>query len=70
MQNSVPEMMAELNDVLRNTVIANDAPGSILHDFQATLDFVAETTPILTKSLLLPLKALKPLNLRLQRQID
>ena len=44
-------------------------PAAILHDYQATLDFVDEVMPALTKSLLLPLATLPPLNLRLQRQI-
>ena len=70
MRTPVPKMTPELDGVLRDTVIANSAPGSILDDFQTALDFVHETTPLLTKSRLLPLKALKPLHLRLQRQIE
>ena len=70
MRNSIPNMTSELEDILRNTVIGDDGPGSILHDFQTALDFVDEVMPALTKSLLLPLNALQPLNLRLQRQIE
>ena len=57
MRNSVPKMTPEVDGVLHNSVIAEDAPGSILHDFQTVLDFVDEVTPALTKSLLLPMNA-------------
>lgn len=70
MRNSIPNMTSELEAILRNTAIAQDGPGSILHDFQTALDFIDEVVPALTKSLLLPLAVLQPLNLRLQRQIE
>lgn len=55
--------------VLRKTVITNDEPGLILHDFQVLLDFVAEEAPSLTKTHLFPSKVLEALNERLSRSI-
>lgn len=70
MQKSNPKMTAELEELLRNTAITQEAPGCILRDFEFMLDFVDREAPSLTKSHLLSLKDLTPLNQNLHRQIE
>lgn len=48
--------------LLRTTSIDDQHPGSILRDFQALINFVAETGPQLTTTLQLPMRSLEPLN--------
>ena len=64
------ELTSALETVLRDTVITDDSPGTLLHDFQTMLDFVRETEPTLTQSQLLKLQSLRPLNTALKRSID
>jgi hypothetical protein len=70
MEKPMPKMTPELEDVLRNTVITKEDPGSLLHDFEFMLDFVDTVMPTLTKSHLLSLKDLSPLNQNLHRHIE
>lgn len=51
--------------LLRNSVIDEHKPGSILRDFAAILDFISENEIPLTATHLLALKVLAPLNERL-----
>ena len=62
--------ISQPEDVLRNTAITEKEPGTILHDFQVMLDFVAEYGAALTNAHMLPMKALIPLNERLARPIE
>jgi len=55
---------------LRITPVTDERPGLILHDFQVMLDFVAEESPALTKTHLLPSKTVLSLNGRLSRRIE
>ena len=70
MQNSFAEMSPKLEGILRNTAITEDAPGYVLRDFEGMLDFVDTAAPTLTKSHLLSLKDLIPLNQSLHRKIE
>lgn len=70
MQKSIPKMSPELEDILRKTAIADEAPGYVLQDFNLMLDFVDTVAPSLTKSHLLTLKDLTPLNQNLHRKIE
>lgn len=56
--------------ILQQTTVDMNTPGSILHDFEAVLDFVVTKRPSLTKNHQLPMKALAPLNERLQQPIQ
>jgi hypothetical protein len=58
-------LTAAQKQLLRNTVIDEHKPGSILRDFAAILDFISEDGIPLTATHLLPLKVLAPLNERL-----
>ena len=64
------DFLSQHEETLKNTVITNESPGSILHDFQVLLDFVAEATPQLTNAQILPMKVLEPLNEQLTRRIQ
>ncbi|MEZ4870538.1 MAG: plasmid pRiA4b ORF-3 family protein [Caldilineaceae bacterium] len=57
-------------EVLRNTLIDQQHPGSLLQDFAMLLTFIHENAPQLTGTLLLPLKVLEPLNARLAHPIQ
>jgi hypothetical protein len=70
MQNPIPSMTPELDDILHNTAITEEAPGTVLFDFGQMLDFVETRAPSLTKSHLLSLKDLTPLNQDLHRKIE
>jgi hypothetical protein len=63
-KSSMPET------VLRSTVISNEAPGPIVHDFQVILNYIAEAPPQLTDALMLPTKVIKPLNEQMIRRIE
>ncbi|MFN8493479.1 MAG: plasmid pRiA4b ORF-3 family protein [Caldilineaceae bacterium] len=56
--------------LLRTTVVDDQHPGPLLHDFEILLDFVEETRPQLTGTLLLPLRVLEGLNAQLARPLQ
>ena len=56
--------------LLRTTAIDDLHPGSILRDFQALINFVAETGPQLTTTLQLPMRGLGPLNSLMTRPLQ
>lgn len=64
-----PKLTNARKDVLHQTRITADEPGSILRDFETLLTFVEETTPRLTGTRLLPLKTLRPLNEQMTQPI-
>ncbi len=64
------ELTSVQEETLRTTAITEQRPGPILNDFEVMLDFVAETSPVLTKKHILSLPALEPLNERLSRRIE
>lgn len=61
----------EYEKILRNQVIDENGPGTILPDFEVFLDFIgAEGTEVTGKNNLLPMKSLAPLNQRLTHPLD
>ncbi|MEZ4636921.1 MAG: hypothetical protein R2856_18525 [Caldilineaceae bacterium] len=63
-------MTPELEGILRNTVISEDEPGSILHDFEVMLAFAQEAPLTLTASLNPSMKACSALNERVRRKVE
>lgn len=70
MQRMEHPLTPELEQVLRNTVISEDEPGSILHDFEAMLAFAQEAPLTLTASLNPSMKACSALNERVRRKVE
>jgi len=63
------ELTAADKKLLQDTTIGLDGPGTILADFEAVLNYVVEKRPFLTKSHLLSLKELEPLNQLLRQPV-
>ncbi|MBA3534986.1 MAG: plasmid pRiA4b ORF-3 family protein [Ardenticatenales bacterium] len=59
------EWTAEREKRLREAVIDQNGPGTILHDFEALLDYIREQDIELTASFQLPLRILSEINARL-----
>jgi hypothetical protein len=65
-----PELTAKQQQLLREQAITELTPGTLLHDFEAFLTFVAEHPLEATgKKHLLPLSSLDPLNARMARPL-
>jgi hypothetical protein len=64
------ELTAQDRQLLKETKIGVDGPGSILHDFHVLLDYVIVNRPAVTKNHQLPLKALDPLNEQMTRPLQ
>jgi hypothetical protein len=60
----------ESQKLLRNQVIDETHPGSILRDFQTLLEFIGEGIPAAGRHRLLPMKMLADLNARMTRPIE
>ena len=56
------EFTARDEALLKEMVITNDGPGTILRDFEVLLDYVQTNEPTVTKNYQLPMKALEPIN--------
>ena len=65
-----PTLTADLKKHLQQQNIEFDKPGTILADFQQLLDFVADGDIPVTRTYLLPLKVLRPLNQRLSQPLE
>ncbi len=74
MQDSLAHVVASLTDadqtLLQQQTITETAPGTILKDFQTTLDFIGDGVPVSGKLQHLPMKLLNDLNSRLSHPID
>lgn len=66
-----PVLAQKYQQVLRDQVVDENSPGTILRDFEILLDFVAtEVPPVSKKNNLLPMKALAQLNSRLTNPLN
>jgi hypothetical protein len=65
-----PKLTALDKQLLKETAIGPDKPGSILHDFHVLLDYVIANRPAVTKNHQLPMKALVPLNEQMTRPLQ
>ena len=69
-----PQNKLKLTDerkrILRNTAIRQDAPGTILHDFNAAIDFLRTKKQVLTPAHQLTLDTVKAINQRLQHPVE
>lgn len=64
------EFTAEHEQLLKQTTVDRDGPGTILHDFAGMVDYVHERDMRVTGMHQLPLRALSELNARLARPVE
>ncbi|ANV85901.1 hypothetical protein AWQ21_15335 (plasmid) [Picosynechococcus sp. PCC 7003] len=70
LENGFPPLSEEEETILHNQVISETAPGTILKDFQTTLDFIGDGVPVSNKLKQLSAKLLADLNSRLSNPIE